>query len=713
MTDFIYEKDAQQIVTISMDMEGPTNAINQAFLDAFSKTMDRLEKEKNDINGVIITSAKKEFLAGADLVEVILINEDTKEEFFHFVEAYKALLRRLEKFGKPVVAAINGTALGGGCELALACHYRVAVNTKIEIGMPEVTLGLLPGAGGIVRTVRMLGFAGALPLLLEGRRLRPEKALKAGLINEIGSDEAEILERAKAWIKANPEAAQPWDQKGYKIPGGDFSNNQILQMAQGAPGMLKKKTKGLMPAPEVILDVAAHSMRVDIDTALRVETRGLVKLVLTPEAKNMINTFFFNLKDVRNSRPKGIEKSIVKKLGLIGAGMMGQGIAYVSAKRGIDVVLLDVSLEAAKKGKDYGATLLDKALAKGRITEEKKAKVLDAIKPTADSEDLKGCDLIIETVFEDLALKHQVVGNNEKYLAENGIFASNTSTLPITDLAQPASKPSNFIGLHFFSPVDKMPCLEIITPEKTSRETLAKAIDYAGQIGKIPIVVNDGRGFYTTRVFMSFVDEGVRLLDEGLDPVLIESLVEQTGMPVGPLAVVDEVGLKTGLKITETNIALDKLHNEKTVDLESPGYLIGKRLVEEFQRGGRGLGGGYYEYPENGSKFIWPELYDLYVKKEVVLPHGDIKERFLFRMAIESVKCLEEGVLNTVRDANIGSIMGFGFPPHTGGVFQYINMLGSATFLKRAKELQEKYGERFAPPEILINKAENNESFLD
>ncbi len=714
MNGFKYNDDSNKIVTITMDMEGPTNTMNDIFLDGLSQTMDRLEKEKDCIEGVIITSAKKEFLAGADLTKVIALEEEDKETFFKFLQDFKAISRRLEKLGKPVVAAINGTALGGGCELALACHHRIALNhSKIEIGMPESMLGLLPGGGGIVRSIRLLGFAAALPLLLEGKRLKPEKARTAGLIHDTAETEEELHSKAVDWIKANPEAIQPWDKKGYKIPGGDMTNTQVLQMVQAAPGMLKKKTKGLMPALEVILDVAVHSLRVDLETALRVESRGLVKLIQTPEAKNMINTFFFNLKDVRSFRPEGVEKSKVKRLGVIGAGMMGQGISYVSAKKGIDVIMVDVDLEAAEKGKAYSEKLLDKALGKGRITEEKKNEILSRIKPTSNSQDLEQCDLIIETVFEDLVLKHGIVKDNEPFLKEHGVFASNTSTLPITDLAKPSTKPENFIGLHFFSPVDKMPCLEIITTEKTSAETLAKSIDYANQIGKIPIVVNDGRGFFTSRVFMTFVDEGIRLLSEGIDPVLIENLVEQTGMPVGPLAVIDEVGLKTGLKITQTNIDLDALHGEKTVDLDSPGYQIGKRLVEEFKRGGRGYGGGYYEYPDDGKKFIWPQLYDLYYKKEAELPFQDIKDRVLFRMVIESLRCLEDGVLKTVRDANIGSIMGFGFPPHTGGVFQFINMLGSKNFLARTRQLQNRYGDRFNPPGILEEKAAKNDKFLD
>jgi len=715
MSGFIYEKDADNIVTITMEMTGSVNAINAEFHDLLPETVERLEKEKDNIAGVILTSAKKTFFAGADLKELVSIKKGEEEKFFQEGLKMKSCFRRLEQLGKPVVAAISGAALGGGYEFCLACHHRIAVNhQKTLIGLPEVSLGLLPGGGGIVRLIRKLGLEKALPFLLEGKRVRPDKALEGGLIEEIAADREEMMKKAVAWIKANPGAVQPWDRKGYRIPGGDAKNPKIIQMLQMAPAVVRKKTRGLMPAPEAILDVAANSLRVDFDTAQRIESRGLAKLVVTPEAKNLITTFFFqmNALNAGGSRPQEIEKSKVKKVGLLGAGMMGQGIAYVSAKAGIDVILKDVSVDAAVKGKAYSEKLLSKVVKQGRMDEAKKAVILDLIKPTAEVKDLEGCDLIIEAVFENIELKAEVTRDTEPYLTEKGVFGTNTSTLPITELAKAAGKPENFIGIHFFSPVDRMPLVEIITGEKTGSEALAKAFDYAQQIKKTPIVVNDSRGFFTSRVFGTFMDEGCILLKEGLDPVLIDALARQAGMPVGPLSVQDEVSQELGRKIDETNRELDEARGENTAGRTATTAEIGNRLIDEYGRRGRAYGGGFYEYPESGKKFIWSKLYELYHNPDVEIPHQDIKDRILFRQVIESLRCLEEGVFNAVRDGNIGSIMGIGFPAHTGGVFQYINTYGAKEFLQRAAELAKTYGERFEPPAILVEKAERSELFV-
>lgn len=710
MSGFIYEKNKDNIVTITMDMPGPVNAMNEEFIRLMEETVIRLESEKNDITGVIITSAKDTFFAGGDLNQLVKIQKGQEKEFFDSAEKNKSFLRRLELLGKPVVAAINGAALGGGCEICLACHHRIAINNpKSQIGMPEVSLGLLPGAGGTVRTVRMLGLEKALPLLVEGKRLKPEKALEAGLINELANDRDDMMQKAVKWIKENPTAAQPWDQKGYKIPGGDAKHPYIIQILQAAPSMLYKKTKGLMPAPKKILSVAAESLRVDFDTALRIESRGLTSLVVSPEAKNMINTFFFQLNDLNagGSRPKGVEKTKVKKLGMIGAGMMGQGIAYVSAKVGIEVILKDISREAAEKGKAYCEKLCAKLVSKGKMAQAQMDELLNLIKPSAEDKDLEGCDLIVEAVFENIELKNKIISGTEKYLVKNGVYGSNTSTLPITELSKATEKPENFIGIHFFSPVEKMPLVEIITGRKTSPETLAKAFDFAQQIKKTPIVVNDSRGFFTSRVFGTFIDEGCKLLQEGINPVLIDTLAKQAGMPVGALAVHDEVSQELTKKVGATNKELDAKRGESFCSTNPTTMEIGNRMVDEFKRGGRAYGGGYYDYPENGPKRIWPKLYDLYYKPEVNYPNQDIKDRILFRQVIESVKCLDEGVFNAVRDANIGSIMGIGFPPHTGGVFQYINTYGIRKFVERAQELAAKYGERFNPPASLKKKAES------
>jgi len=579
--------------------------------------------------------------------------------------------------------------------------------------LPEVTLGLLPGGGGVVRLISKLGLEKALPFLMEGKRVSPDKAVKAGLIEETADNKEEMMNKAIAWIRANPDAVQPWDKKGYKIPGGDAKNPKIIQMLQMVPAMLRKKTRGLMPAPEAILDVAANSLHVDFDTAQRIESRSLTKLVCTPEAKNFISTFFFQMNEMNagGSRPKEIEKSKVKKVGILGAGMMGQGIAYVSAKAGMEVILKDVNIEAAQKGKAYSEKLLTKAVARGRMDEAQKADILDLIKPTADDQVLEGCDLIVEAVFESIELKAQVTQNSESFLNEDGVFGSNTSTLPITELAKAAAKPENFIGIHFFSPVERMPLVEIITGEKTSAKTLAKVFDYVQQIKKTPIVVNDSRGFFTSRVFTTFIEEGCKLLQEGVDPVLIDNLARQTGMPVGPLAVHDEISQELTRKAGRTNKELDEARHENYCKISTTTDEIVNCLIDKFERRGKAYGGGHYEYPENRKKFIWPKLYELYHKPEIKIPHQDIKDRFLFRQVIESLRCLEEGVFNAVRDGNIGSIMGIGFPPHTGGVFQYINTYGIKKFLHRSEELAKSYGDRFEPPTILTEKAELGELF--
>lgn len=714
MTGFIYEKDSEKIVTITMDMTGPVNTMNEEFIDLIDGTIYQLEKEKEDIAGVIITSAKKSFFAGGDLKRILSFQKGEESHIFDFLEKNKGYLRRLELLGKPVVAAINGTALGGGFEICLACHHRIAINDpKIQIGMPEVSLGLLPGAGGIVRTVRMLGLANALPLLVEGKKLKPEKALAAGLIDELAEDARDMKAKAKAWIKANPEAGQPWDTKGYKIPGGDATNPNVIPILQVAPGMLYQKTRGLMPAPETILAVAAESLRVDVDTALRIESRGLTKLMVSSVAKNMITTFFFQMNELNagGSRPGDVEKTRVKKVGILGAGMMGQGLAYVSAKAGIEVVLKDISLGAAQKGKAYSDTLLAKGVKKGWMDETKKDGILGLIHPTCEDKDLDGCDLIIEAVFENMDLKHNVIKDTQAYLAKNGVYASNTSTLPITQLAKASANPENFIGLHFFSPVDKMPLVEIIIGEKTSPETLAKGFDFTQQIKKVPIVVNDSRGFFTSRVFGTFIDEGCRMVEEGLNPVLVDAMGRLAGMPVGPLTIHDEVAQELTKKVAETNRELDEQLNDNFCAINSVMEKMSLLLVKEYGRGGRAYGGGWYDYPEKGEKQIWPKLYDLFYDEKADLPKQDLIDRILFRQVIESLRCYQEKVFLSVRDGNIGSIMGIGFPPHTGGVLQYINTYGVQKFTKRAVELTEKYGERFDPPKVLLEKAASGDLF--
>ncbi|WP_439136046.1 3-hydroxyacyl-CoA dehydrogenase NAD-binding domain-containing protein, partial [Pseudomaricurvus sp.] len=654
---FIYEKDADGIVTITMDMDGPVNAMNSQYREAMQATVTKLQSESG-LTGVVLASAKSTFFAGGDLRELSSVPKGEEEAQFRMLEdKIKAPLRGLEKLEVPVVAAINGAALGGGLEICLACNYRMALNSpKVQIGLPEVTLGLLPGGGGVVRSIHLLGLETALPFLLEGTRLNAAKALKVGYINELVDDADKLVDSAKAWIKANPDAwTQPWDVKGHTIPGGDASSQAVLNILSMAPPMTIKKTRGLLPAPERILAVAGDTVTVNFDTALRIESRGFAFLNTTAEAKNIITSGFFQMNSVNGgaARPKDIEPTKVKKVGILGAGMMGQGIAFSSASAGIEVVLKDISVEAAEKGKAYTAKLLDKQIQRGRKTEDDKAKLLGLIKATNDYADLQGCDLIIEAVFENIELKNNVTKEAEAYLAEGGVYGSNTSTLPISQLAEASAKPENFIGIHFFSPVDKMPLVEIICGEKTSDETLAKAFDYTRQIRKTAIVVNDSLGFFTSRVFFTYLDEGARLLTEGIDPVLIDAMGKQVGMPVGPLTIQDEVSQELTRKAAETHRDMGVLGSKSDCHVSID---VCEKLISEFSRGGRYHGGGYYEYAEDGSKAIWPKLYELYHKPDVTIANQDMKDRILFRQVIESLKCLQEGVLRSVAEGNVGSL---------------------------------------------------------
>ena len=711
MSGFNYQRDGEGIVTVTMDMNGPVNAMNAKYREEMGRTVDRLEKEE-DLKGVIIASAKSTFFAGGDLRELLAAAPGTEAEFMAALEAMKQHFRRLEKLPVPVVAAINGAALGGGYEIALACNRRIVLNHPAAVvGLPEVTLGLLPGGGGIVRLVNMVGLEKALPHLLEGTRVRPPEALRAGLVYEIVDRAEDLIPAAKAYINTHRGVgAQPWDQKNHKVPGGTMAQPHIAQWVTAAATTLSKKTRGLLPAPERVLAVAAEATIVDFDTALRIESRGLTYLVMTPQAKNIINTMFFQMHEVNGgaSRPKDIARSKVTKLGILGAGMMGQGIAYVSALAGIEVVLRDVTLEAAQKGKGYSERLLHASIEKGWMDEARRAATLSLIKPTVDAADLEGCELIIEAVFENLDLKAQVTKETERYLTDSGVFASNTSTLPISLLAKAAERPESFIGIHFFSPVDKMQLVEIIRGDRTSPAALAVAFDYARQIGKTAIVVNDSLGFFTSRTFGTYLDEGARLLKEGVNPVLIENIGRQLGMPAAPLAVQDEVSQELTRKVAETQRAMGVFNSKADNSVSTE---VCELLIKEYGRGGRYHGGGYYEYPPGGEKYLWPKLFELFHDKRVSLPEQDIKDRLLFRQVIESIKCLQEGVLRSVADGNVGSILGIGAPVWTGGFIQFVNTFGLERFAQRSTELAERYGPRFEPPELLLRKAAAGERF--
>ncbi|HSC83660.1 MAG TPA: 3-hydroxyacyl-CoA dehydrogenase NAD-binding domain-containing protein [Pseudomonas sp.] len=719
MTDAIrYEKGQDNIVVLTIDMPGQSaNTMNAQYREAMGQTVARLEAEKDSIAGVIVTSAKKTFFAGGDLNELIKVTKADAQSFYAMILNIKGQLRRLETLGKPVVAAINGAALGGGWEICLACHHRIALdNASVQLGLPEVTLGLLPGGGGVVRMVRLIGLEKALPYLAEGKKVRPDAALKAGLIHDTAATVEEMLSKARAWIAANPSAVQPWDVKGYKIPGGTPSTPAVAQMLAIAPSVLRDKTKGCFPAPEKIMCAAVEGAQVDFDTAQLIEARYFTELTTGQVAKNMIGTFWFQLNEINagSSRPQGIPQYVTKKVGVLGAGMMGAGIAYVSAAAGIEVVLKDVSLEAAEKGKAYSAKLLDKKVSRGQMTAEKRDSFLARIKPTVSDADFDGCDLIIEAVFEDRNLKAKVTASAESAALSDAVIASNTSTLPITGLATAVRKQDKFIGLHFFSPVDKMPLVEIIRGAKTSDETLARGFDYVLQIKKTPIVVEDSRGFFTSRVFGTFTNEGIAMLGEGVSAAMIENEARKAGMPVGPLAISDEVSMSLMEHIRQQTVA-DLAAEGKSIP-QHPAFNVIELMLKEYKRPGKAAGGGFYDYPaaggpEGGTKHLWPQLKARFEKADAQISQEDVRDRILFIQAIETVRCVEEGVLKSVADANIGSIFGIGFAAWTGGALQFINQYGVKDFIARAQYLAEQYGERFLPPALLLEKAAKGEGF--
>lgn len=715
MSAIHYNLGSDQILTLTIDMPGQSaNTMNADFRAALTETVGKVKSDLDTIRGIIVTSAKKTFFAGGDLKELHKVTREDASAFEDMVNGMKAEMRVLETSGKPIVAAINGSALGGGLEICLACHHRVVLdNDKIQLGLPEVTLGLLPGGGGTQRLPRMIGLEAAFPFLMEGKKVNPKAALKAGIVDELASSIDDMIAKARAFIDANPKSQQPWDQKAFKFPGGAPHHPAMAQKLAIAPAMLKQKTKGCYPAPERILSAAVEGAQVDFDNGSLIETRYFAELVIGQVAKNMTGTFWFQLNAVNagESRPAGVEKETFRKVGVLGAGMMGAGIAYSTANRGVDVVLKDVSAENAEKGKAYSEKLLAKKVSRGRMTEVQKAEVLDRITATDSADDLEGCDLVIEAVFEDSNLKAKVTQEAEAKLAENGLFASNTSTIPITQLAKASARPEKFIGLHFFSPVDKMQLVEIIVGEKTSDDTLARAFDYVQQIGKIPIVVNDSRGFFTSRVFGTFVNEGIAMLGEGIHPSSIENAGVLAGMPVGPLAISDEVSMTLMQHIRDQS----KKDTEAAGQTWSahPAEAVIDQMVGSHGRRGKAAGAGFYEYPQSGKKHLWPELDTLFVDQEKARNTDlqELKDRILFIQAIETVRCLEEGVLRTVEDANIGSIFGIGFAPWTGGAIQFINQYGVRAFAERANVLAERFGERFNPPRLLLDKAERNAVF--
>ncbi|WP_310961849.1 3-hydroxyacyl-CoA dehydrogenase NAD-binding domain-containing protein [Nocardioides terrisoli] len=726
-----YDRGEDGIVVLTLD--DPTagaNTMNDLYKDSMHAAVDRLYAEADSVTGVVITSAKKTFFAGGNLKNMLKAGPEDAQSVFEMAEGIKADLRRLETFEKPVVAAINGAALGGGLEICLACNHRIVVDDpKVDLGLPEVTLGLLPGGGGVTRVVRMLGIqSGLMDVLLTGTRFKPAAAKEKGLVDELVATREELVPAAKDWIEAHKDdadaAKNPWDREKYKMPGGSPSSPALAGFLPAFPSMLRQQTKGaLYPAPRAILATAIEGAQVDFDTASRIESRYLAGLITGSNSKNMIQAFFFDLSAINSGarRPKDVEKFTATKVGVLGAGMMGAGIAYSCARAGMEVVLKDVQQEAAEKGKAYSEKILAKAVERGKMDEQKSAEILDRITPTTEPNDLKGCDLVIEAVFEDPSLKHKVFAEIQDVVNADALLCSNTSTLPITGLAEGVSRPEDFIGLHFFSPVDKMPLVEIIRGEKTSDKAVAHAVDVVLAMRKTPIVVNDSRGFYTSRVIGTMVNEGLAMLGEGVHPMSVERAATQAGYPVGTLQLSDELNMELMAKIAKAT-----REAEGDAYVEHPGTNVVDTMIEAG-RPGRLRGAGFYEYDENGKRQgLWKGLAELFPSNPEPADIEDLKDRYLVVEALETAKCFEEGVIESAAEANIGSIMGIGYPALTGGTVQYMQNFDPSTgsgqaariterglkgFVARAQQLAEKYGDRFTPTPRLVEMAEKGESF--
>jgi 3-hydroxyacyl-CoA dehydrogenase/enoyl-CoA hydratase/3-hydroxybutyryl-CoA epimerase len=695
------------IASVVFDEPGsPVNTMKPEWQADMVALADRLQADNDKLQGVIFSSAKSTFFAGADLKGVQHLKPQDAPAAFHSLEKLKHAFRRIETMGKPVVAILNGAALGGGWELALVAHARMALNNpKIRFGLPEVTLGLIPGATGITKMTRMLGLMAAQPYLMEGKLFSPHKALELGLVHALGSTVEEQHALALDFIRQHPQVAQPWDVKGFKMPGGSVNSPALAAGLAVAPAMLFNKAHGLYPATQAILEAMVEGAQVDYDTATRIETRKLARIMVGQTTKNMVNAFFFNLNAIKSgkSRPGTFAPWKPVRVGILGAGMMGAGIAYANAIKGIPCVLKDVSLDKAELGRAYTQKLTDKQIASKRIQAADQLKTLALIQATDKAEDLKGCDLIIEAVFENRALKATVTQEAEVMLAADGVFASNTSTLPITGLAQASARPEKFVGLHFFSPVDKMPLVEIIKGKLTDDETLARAYDYVLAIGKTPIVVNDSRGFFTSRVFGTYVMEGAAMLAEGMPAPLIEHAAVMAGMPVGPLEVLDATALSLSVHVLDQTRA-DFAQEGRTYQATS-GELLVERMVKEFDRQGRAAGGGYYDYPSNGPKRLWSGMKTHFEKPfhaDPLQTQQAIKQRLLYRQAVETARCLQEQVLTSSHDANIGSIFGIGFPAWTGGALQFVYSEGLETFIANCAELAGKHGQGFVLTDDVI-----------
>ncbi|MDP2409836.1 MAG: 3-hydroxyacyl-CoA dehydrogenase NAD-binding domain-containing protein [Pseudolabrys sp.] len=722
MTNFKVDTDADGIALVTWDM--PDRSMNVITMDVIEELAAIVETVAGDaaIKGAVITSGKDTFCGGADLTmlermgaiyaEKVRSQGDEAAAAFVFEESRKLsqLYRRLETCGKPFVCAINGTAMGGGFELALACHHRVAAdNPKTRMGLPEIKIGLFPGAGGTQRIARMLQPADALQFLLKGDQLKTDRAKAMKLIDAVVPQD-DLVKTAKDWIKAGGKAEAPWDVKGFKFPGGLVYSKAGMMTFPAANAIYRRETYDNYPAARAIMQVVYEGLQLPMDVALRVESRWFAKILRSPEAASMIRTLFVSMQDLNKGarRPAKEPASTIKTVGVVGAGFMGAGIAQVSAAAGLNVVLIDRDQETAEKGKAALHKALSDRVAKGRMKSAERDGLLALITPSADYGALKGCDLVIEAVFEDRKVKSEVIAKIQAVIGDDVVFASNTSTLPISSLASEFKDPPRFVGIHFFSPVDRMMLVEIILGKDTGDKALAVALDYVRAIRKTPIVVNDARGFYTSRVVGTYIREGHLMLADGVPAAMIENVGRMAGMPVGPLSLNDEVAVDLAwkiLKATEADLGPDAIEPRQKTLLEE--------LVEKRGRFGRKNGKGFYDYPANGPKKLWPGLAELQTVKlnPDAIDIDELKMRLLGIQALETARCFEEQVLTDVREADVGSILGFGFAPFTGGTLSFIDMMGTKKFVALCRRLEAKFGARFAPNKLLLDMAEKNETF--
>ncbi len=703
---FSVELDENGVAVLTWDAkDGAVNVFSESAIEAFRQAVQQLVGD-DEVKGVVIASAKSVFHVGADLAMAQALGTQSVEVLFSTISGINAVFRAMETGGKPFVAAINGHSLGGGFEMAMACHARfLSDNAKIEMGLPESKLGLMPGFGGTQRLPRLIALDKALPMMLTGHSLRPKQALELGLVTAIVAD-AELVSKAKAWALANAGAQQPWDRKGFTLPSGSVQSPQNFQFFIGASAQARKTTGGHYPAIPAILEAVYHGLQIPIDPAIRIETRRFIRIAHSPVSRAMIRTLFFGLNDSNRlaRKPAGFESRVISKVGIVGTGLMGAGIAYQAARNGLEVVTLDINPDAASKGVAYSARLLEKQLSRGRTSQSKIDAHLALIKPTVDYADLAECDFVIEAVFESKEIKEKVLRAVCNTIRPDAIIASNTSTIPISELAHYVDNPTRLIGLHFFSPVEKMPLVEIISGNKTATATLAAAFDLCKLLGKTPIDVNDGRAFFTTRVVSSYIMEGMALVAEGVAPVLIENAGLQLGMPMGPLRLADMVNLDLAVKIDDQS--RDDL-GEDYVD--HPGILVARRLAE-LGRLGKKVQAGFYDHADGQSR-LWHGLVFEFPVSEIQPNVVQVKDRLMIIQMIETLRCFDSKVLKSPEDADIGSIFGWGFPPFTGGIASHIDEIGPAHLLQQSQRFAVTNGSRFAPPDTLRKMAADHTLF--